>query len=91
MVMNREQATDAVQELLRVHAEERKRMDEIHAAMQPWTAAQAAEKFGLLGTKVGRSRQIEIAKSSQTNYLPLILDVFSQALKVDNYYTGSAT
>lgn len=88
--MNREQATEAVRNLLRVHADERKWMDEIHEAMQPWTERRAAGMFGIGNENPGRSRQIEIAKASQTNYLPLILDVFSQSLKVDNYYTSDS-
>lgn len=88
--MNRNQATEAVRNLLRVHADERRWMDEIHAAMQPWTASRAASMFGIGSANPGQARQIEIAKASQTNYLPLILDVFSQSLKVDNYYTSAS-
>lgn len=89
--MNQEQATEAVRNLLNIHAGERKWMDEIHQAMQPWTESRAASMFGIGNANPGRSRQIEIAKASQTNYLPLILDVFSQSLKVGNYYTSEST
>ncbi len=89
-MVNRDQATSAVRELLFVHAAERQWMDEIHAAMQPWTNAEASRRFGLSDAKVGRGRQIEIARASQTNYLPLILDVYSQALKVKNFYTSQS-
>ncbi|MEY8577220.1 phage portal protein [Corynebacteriaceae bacterium 6-324] len=88
--MNRTQATDAVRELLSIHARERDWMDDIHAAMRPWTPGQAASKFAIGAGSAGHSRQIEIAQASQTNYLPLILDVFSQSLKVKGFYSSEA-
>lgn len=89
-MVNKESATEAVRELLRVHSQERRWMDEIHAAMRPWSPAEAASQFGIFHGSPGRARQIEIAQASQTNYLPLILDVYSQSLKVKGYYSSAS-
>ncbi|MEU3011066.1 phage portal protein [Nocardia asteroides] len=87
--MNRNAAIDAVQTLLKARSYEAPRLDAIDAAMKPWSEEQALKTFGL--SNVGESVKpaiIRMARKSQTNFLPLVLDTFSQALKVDNYLSG---
>ncbi|WP_280317289.1 phage portal protein [Nocardia wallacei] len=92
--MNREQAVDAVRQMLSgPRPFELERLDRIDAAMRPWTAQRALQCLEIRGLT---STQIEgplaplagLARKSQTNFLPLILDTFSQSMKVDNYLSG---
>ncbi|MFD4457689.1 phage portal protein [Nocardia sp. NPDC058480] len=86
--MNKTQAVDAARNLLQgPRAFEAERLDAIDVAMRPWNPERA---FASLTIKSARSdaqkaRLINLACKSQTNFLPLILDIFGQGLKVDNY------
>ncbi|MEV0031425.1 phage portal protein [Nocardia sp. NPDC050793] len=85
---------DAVREMLAgPRAYEQQRLDRLERAMRPWDAAEA---LGALEIRGASSTQMAgpmpgLARKSQTNFLPLILDVYGQALKVDNYLTNVST
>ncbi|MFR9767064.1 phage portal protein [Nocardia sp. SC052] len=91
--MNRQQALDAVRYMLSgPRAYELQRLEKLEAALRPWTPEQAVRALEIRGAT---SQQMAgpmpgLARKSQTNFLPLILDVFGQALKVDNYLTNVA-
>ncbi|MFF0546940.1 phage portal protein [Nocardia thailandica] len=87
--MNRQQAVDAAREMLQARAFEAPRLDGIDAAMKPWGEDRALATLGLSGVNQAVKPAItRLARKSQTNFLPLILDIFGQALKVTNYMTG---
>ena len=97
--MKPRQAIDAVQNLMRVRAYEAERLDGLAAVVRPSTnwAVQQAELGGRISwnncTQVpvpsdATESMSRLAVRSETNFLPLVLDTFSQALKVDNYLTG---
>lgn len=105
MAFNKKQAVDAVQEILRgARAAEAPRLEGIARALRP--AAQIVKgsdgySFVLDATGRPASFPVEIPKNApgammrlalkaEVNYLPLILDTFSQAMKVDGYYTTDA-
>ncbi|WP_328439124.1 phage portal protein [Nocardia puris] len=92
--MNRQSAVDAVRHMLQgPRWYEAQRLEVLAAAMRPWTARTALAALEIRGVT---TEQMEgslaalagLARKSHTNFLPLILDVFGQALKVDNYLTG---
>ncbi|MBF6328742.1 phage portal protein [Nocardia transvalensis] len=93
--MNKAQAVDAVRDILSgPRPFELERLDKIDAAMRPWTAEQALrclEIRGLTSTQIqGPLAPLAgLARKAQTNFLPLILDTFSQSMKVDNYLSGN--
>ena len=96
--MNRRQALDAVREMLvGPRAFESERLDALACAVRPWTNAYALSQLeikGVQGDSTSGSPWAAItglARKSQTNFLPLVLDVFSQSLKVDNYLSGDET
>ena len=62
---------------------EQQRLDRIAAALRPWDPAVAAERLRQKGLPQGPMGSL--AWQAQTNFLPLVLDVFSQSMKVDNY------
>lgn len=93
--MNRQQAVDAVRQMLSgPRPFELERLDKIDAAMRPWTAERA---LGCLEIRGMTSTQLQgplaplvgLARKSQTNFLPLILDTFGQSMKVDDYLPGN--
>ncbi|NEW33832.1 phage portal protein [Nocardia cyriacigeorgica] len=92
--MNREQAVDAAREMLQgPRWYESQRLELLAAAMQPWTAQSALDALEIRGVTSTQmqgalSALVGLARKSQTNFLPLILDVFGQALKVENYLAG---
>lgn len=96
--MNRNQAVSAVQEMLAgPRAFEAERLDALSLAVRPWTDAYALGQLEIKGVTNGSSdgspwaAVTGLARKSQTNFLPLVLDVFSQSLKVDNYLSGDET
>lgn len=62
---------------------EMERLDRIHEALKPWTPYSAACNLARAGHTKEPSTGMKWR--SQTNFLPLVLDVFSQSMKVDNY------
>ena len=96
--MNREQAVSAVREMLvGPRAFEAERLEALSSAVRPWTDAYALSQLQIKGVTNGSadnspwSAVAGLARKSQTNFLPLVLDIFSQSLKVDNYLSGDAT
>lgn len=92
--MKREAAIAAVQYLLTgPRAYELQRLEKLEAALQPWTPEGALRALEIRGaTSAQMAGPLPgLARKSHTNFLPLILDVFGQALKVDNYLTNIAT
>lgn len=93
--MNREQAISAVRDMLAgPRAYESERLEALAAAVRPWTDAYALSQLEIRGVRGGSSDGSPwsaiagLARKSQTNFLPLVLDIFSQSLKVDNYLAG---
>ncbi|MCP2163125.1 phage portal protein, partial [Williamsia serinedens] len=93
--MNRQQALDAVREMLAgPRAYESERLDALALAVRPWTDSYALSQLELKGVTSGDASNSPyaaiagLARKSQTNLLPLVLDIFSQGLKVDNYLAG---
>lgn len=78
--------------LMNARAYEATRLDKIHAATLPWTAANALSHMEVKGSSSqlegSMASVIGLARKSQTNFLPLILQQYSQGLKVDNYLAG---
>ncbi|OBK92385.1 hypothetical protein A5646_03530 [Mycobacterium sp. 1245499.0] len=62
---------------------EAERLHRIHEALKPWTTHSAAHQLA----RAGHTKEPSVGMKwrSQTNFLPLVLDVFSQSMKVDNY------
>lgn len=96
MGVNREQALSAVREMLAgPRAYESERLDGLAMAVRPWTDAYALSQLELKGVSASGGSSgspyqavVGLARKSQTNFLPLVLDIFSQGLKVDNYLPG---
>lgn len=86
--MNKTAALDAVRYIMSgPRAHEHERLDMIAAALRPWTEENAHDRLRRKGVPL---KAIEgLAWISQTNFLPLVLDVYSQAMKVDNYIASS--
>ncbi|WP_228002149.1 phage portal protein [Nocardia australiensis] len=93
--MNRKQAIDAVRLMLQgPRTFELERLDKIDAAMRPWTAERALQSLEIRGVTSSASEGpmaplIGLARKSQTNFLPLMLEQYSQSMKVDNYLSGN--
>lgn len=89
--MNQAQAIDAVRNMLQgPRAFEAERLTRIAAAMAPWNPATALSHLEVKGVNGNLSSHplAGLAVKSQTNFLPLVLDTFSQSMKVDNYLSG---
>lgn len=97
--MNRNQAIEAVQDLLKIRGFEAERLDGLAAVVRPSTnwAVMQAQLSGRVEwrntTQVpipldATESMARLAMRSETNFLPLVLDTFAQVLKVDNYLTG---
>lgn len=84
--MNKEQATAAVQTMLAEHAARAARLSTIRDAMRPWDARLAQRKLAVSQTEIAQHPLDKLMTRSQTNFLPLILDQFSQSLKVSDYF-----
>lgn len=85
--MNKASAIAAVQEIMKgARAAEAIRLDKLADALRPWTEEEAVKRLQIKGVPTGPSAGI--AARSQTNFLPLVLDVFSQALKADDYLSS---
>lgn len=96
--MNREQALRATRDMLAgPRAFEAERLEGLAEAVRPWTDTYALSQLeirGIRGSSADNSPWAAVAglaRKSQTNFLPLVLDVFSQTLKVDNYLSGDQT
>ncbi|MFV8317126.1 phage portal protein [Mycobacterium sp. 23] len=82
--MDRRKVIDAVREILAgPRCFELERLERIHDALKPWTPDSAARYLERAGAT--KEPAVGMKWRSQTNFLPLVLDVFSQSMKVDNY------
>jgi hypothetical protein len=82
--VNRDDAIDAVREIMyNARADELVRLDAINSAMKPWTYEQSTAMLEAQGRR--DEPVIGMKWRSQTNFLPLVVDVYSQAMKLDNY------
>ena len=91
MSMSHSQVLSAVRGLLGQYARERQVFDRINSAMRPWNRQEIINRFGILKDKNANlmiDRQIQLARDSQTMYLPLVLDTFAQSMKVEDYFSG---
>lgn len=86
--MNREQAVDAVRYILsgpRIF--EAERLDRIAESLKPMTPFDAQRALAATGHT--EEPNTGMRWRAHTNFLPLVLDVFSQSMKVDNYLSSS--
>lgn len=98
--MNKHAALTTVQEMLQVRAFEARRLDALHQVCRPslpWSGDES--ELASLTTENGYQANVtavpvpsdatpqmkRMAARSETNLLPLVLDTFSQVMKVDNY------
>lgn len=88
--MNKAQAIDAVRNMLQgPRAFESQRLETIRSAMQPWDAYNVMSRVHVKGGVTDSAHPLAgLALRAQTNFLPLVLDTFSQSMKVDNYFSG---
>jgi hypothetical protein len=86
--VNRDQVLDSVRYIMAgPRAFEQDRLDRIAEALKPWTPDSAAYRLAASGHSEEPSTGMKWR--SQTNFLPLVLDVFSQSMKVDNYLSSA--
>lgn len=91
MSMSHSQVLAAARGLLAQYARECQVFDRINSAMRPWSRQEIINRFGILKNKNANlmiDRQIQLARDSQTMYLPLVLDTFAQSMKVEDYFSG---
>ncbi|MEZ5152114.1 phage portal protein [Rhodococcus zopfii] len=86
--MKPDAALRAVQHLLQARHFEAQRLEKIADAMRPWTTQSAIKHVEVKGQHLDSHPLAGLARKSQTNVLPLVLDTFSQGMKVDNYFSG---
>lgn len=86
-MFNETKAREAVQTCLAAHIEERRDFDEIHEYMMPWTADTAARHIGANIKTKNKKIHAEIARMSVAPFVGLVVDTYSQSLKVDGFYT----
>lgn len=84
--MNREQATEAAKRLLVIHANEYKQWRKIDDAVRVPTDAELTKRYGIEWGSPNYQRQLQIAQQSFNPSLQLLLDTYSQSLKVDDYF-----
>ena len=86
--MNKNSALDAAREILiGARAYEMTRLDQIHDALLPWTVEDAQHILAAQGRR--EEPVLGMKWRSQTNFLPLVIDVYSQSMKIDNYLSSS--
>jgi hypothetical protein len=86
--VNRKQAVDSVRYILQgPRAAELERLDPIAESLKPWTPVQAVQQLEASGRR--EEPYYGMKWRSQTNFLPLVVDVYSQSMKVDNYLASS--
>jgi hypothetical protein len=82
--VNRNQAVDAVRNILQgARAYESERLEVISGSLKPVTPTQA--QMGLEASGRREEPSLGMRWRSQTNFLPLVVDTYSQSMKVDNY------
>lgn len=86
--MDRRRVIEAVRYIMQgPRSAELERLDVIADALRPWSRYQAIRQLQL----TGRSEEPNFGMKwrSQTNFLPLLLDVYSQSMKLDNYLSSA--
>lgn len=95
--MNPNKVIETVQELLQVRAFESNRLEALARVVSPsrqWTPGDTGHSWPMSNvTQVpvptdATEAMVRQAARSETNLLPLVLDTFSQVMKVDNYLSG---
>lgn len=81
-------AREAVTALLDTHVAERSAFDRIHEYMCPWDAGTAVARIGASMESKNRVQHAEIARMSAAPFVSLVVDTYSQSLKVDGFYTS---
>lgn len=84
--MNKEQAREAVRTLLGIHIQESPRFRKIDRAVRPPSDQELEVRYGISPGGKNYAKQIEIARQAFNPTLQLLLDTYSQSLKVDNYF-----
>lgn len=86
--MHKDKVIDAVRHIMSgPRAFEHERLEMIAEALKPWTEANAHQRLRRKGVPMAAIDGL--AWISQSNFLPLVLDVYSQSMKVDNYIASS--
>lgn len=97
--MKARDAVDLAQNLLQVRAYEARRLDLLNAALSP-TVPYSGGELGIPTQQSVCSVPVDtdakpalkrMAARSETNFLPLVLDTFSQVMKVDNYLSSDGS
>lgn len=89
-MLKQEDALDALQTVRSTQrASEMSRLDRIHDALKPYRTEQDFVPTVQIPDDAPALMK-ELARKSATNYLPLLLDTYSQVLKVDGYQSASA-
>lgn len=89
--MNDAEIIELTRHLVKHHDTERlSRLDPLKQSLEPWDFRSALREVSVKSkTKQGNIEPLNsLAANSQTNFLPLVLDTFSQAMKVDNYFSS---
>lgn len=90
-MLSKQQARDSVNNLLQVHSKEVKEFEYIHDYLRPWTPSEAARKLNIGRDSRNYEIQKRLAAFSQSPFLSLVLDTYSQTLKVSGYYRSDGT
>ncbi len=82
--MNRKDVIEAVRYIMMgPRVAELERLNQIACALKPWTPLAASQNLAATGRREEPTRGMRWR--SQTNFLPLVVKVYSQSMKVDNY------
>lgn len=82
--MDRKAVVDAIRYIMAgPRTIELQRLDQIAEALKPWTPVRAAQNLAATGRR--EEPTVGMRWRSQTNFLPLVVKVYSQSMKVDNY------
>ena len=88
MVLRRGKVEHAVRELLSTHVAERRIFDNIHEYMVPWDSGTATARVGATLNSKNREQHAELARMSVAPFVALVVDTYSQSLKVDGFYSA---
>lgn len=86
--MRRDKVEFAVRELLSTHVAERRVFDNIHEYMVPWDNDMAVARVGASLNSKNRGQHAELARMSVAPFVALVVDTYSQSLKVDGFYSS---
>ena len=87
-MLRRDKAEHAVRELLSTHVAERRIFDNIHEYMVPWDSETATARVGATLNSKNREQHAELARMSVAPFVALVVDTYSQSLKVDGFYSA---